>query len=299
MLRRTLLLASLGGFLSACVVWNAMPPPTPFPPAYLPTVVYLTAQALKGTLAIQTAAVTPTPTPTPTLTFTPAPTSTPTPVPAAPLASIRILAPGPASRIASPLEVRLTVLAGRSRNVEIALLGEDGRVLARLVKPVLGSMLGDSVFVKIPFEIRAVAEAALLQVSTKDERGRIQALNTVRVLLLSSGASQINPPGDAVYEHIVLDNLPPRAAISGGTLVLEGRFLPLSRQPLIFDLLSDDNEVRVSRILAVTGLEWQGFSTTLPYRVKASTPARLFVRQADEALDVPLYVYSQEVILSP
>jgi len=212
---------------------------------------------------------------------------------------MQILAPGPASRIASPLEVRLIVLAGKSRRVEIALLGEDGRVLARLVKPVLGSVLGDSVFVKIPFEIRAVAEAALLQVSTKDEQGRVQALNSVRVLLLSSGASQINPPGSALYEHVVLDNLPPRTAISGGTLMLEGRFRPLSRQPLIFDLLSDDNEVRVSRILAVTGTEWQGFRTTLPYKVKASTPARLFVHQADEVLDVPLYVYSQEVVLNP
>ena len=61
MLRKIFLLASLAGLLAGCAFQGGSSVPTPYPPDYLPTVIYLTAQSIHATSAIQTAAaITPT-----------------------------------------------------------------------------------------------------------------------------------------------------------------------------------------------------------------------------------------------
>ena len=59
-------------------------------------------------------------------------------------------------------------------------------------------MSTDGIFqtIKIPFEIRATAEVGRITVTTFGKDGSIQALSSVRVLLLSSGANEINPAGN-------------------------------------------------------------------------------------------------------
>jgi hypothetical protein len=303
MLQKFILFALLAGLLSGCALPGSEAAPTPYPADYLPTVIYLTAESLNGTMAAETAAaITPTDTPTDTptpITPTLAPTDTPTPAPGIPLAAIRISAPGPTSKIASPLEVRLTAIAGKSNKVEIDLFGEDGRLLGRTVRAVPGHQSGDYLFVKIPFEIRAVSETGILQVSTKDEHGRVQSLNSVRVFLFSSGASQINPAGNAIYERAVLYHLPPRSSVSGGVLDLEGQYLPYNRQDLVLELIADDGRILGQRLLSVPGMTQQDFTTTIPYKVSGTIHARLFLHQADDVVEGQAYVYSQEITLNP
>ena len=193
MLQKILLALSLCGLLTGCALPAAVSAPTPYPPAYLPTVIYLTAQSINATHSAGiTPTVTPTLTPQPTL-DTPRPTTTSTPGPGIPLAAIQINAPGPMSRIASPVDVHMLAVAGESHKIEVALFGEDGRVLARTVRIVSGYPGGDPLSVKLPFEIRAAGETGTVQISTNDAHGRLQSLNSVRILLLSSGASQVNP----------------------------------------------------------------------------------------------------------
>jgi hypothetical protein len=88
-----------------------------------------------------------------------------------------------------------------------------------------GSTLGDSLSVKVPFEIRGAGEKGYLQASTKNSRGLVQALITVPVLLLSAGETQVNPPGNTIYERVALADLPPEAEIAGGAN-LTGQVLP-------------------------------------------------------------------------
>lgn len=300
MLRSFLFIVSFSGLLAGCALPGAAAAPTPYPADYLPTVIYQTAQAINATeLASVTPSVVPTETSTP-IPPTPEATITPTPLPGVPLSAIQIFAPGPESRVASPLEVRTLAVAGASKRVEIDLYGEDGRLLARTLKLVSGYPGGDNLFVKIPFEIRAAAETGLIQVSTRDARGRMQSLSSVRVLLLSDGVSQINPAGNAVYERLVLYDLPPRTRISGGVVSLKGRFTPYNRQPLVFELVADDGKSLGTRLVTVDNKDaQQTFDTTVPYKVDKLTEARLFVQQADNVLDGPVYVYSQELVLNP
>src|ERR671923_65296 len=201
-MKRTLsLLASLLGLLAACAAPTASPIPTAYPPEYLPTVVALTAEALH-TSGTQTAValtpiLPPTNTPRPTRSPTPRPTFTKTTIPGHEPAAIQIFSPGPMSKVISPITLRMNIVTGDSEKVQIDLYGEDGRLLTRNVKrgvPTSGKGVPQQI--KVPFEIRAAAEVGRLTVSTTDKEGRIQSLNSVRLLLLSSGANEIHPPGD-------------------------------------------------------------------------------------------------------
>lgn len=285
--------------LTGCDLPGRVSAPTPYPPDYIPTVVYLTAVSIDGATR---SAATPTVVPSETNTLMPptlAPSATPTTGPRVPDAAIQMRAPGPMSRIISPLNVQLLAFAGASKRVEIALFGEDGRLLGRALVAVRGSPAGDGIAIKMPFEIRAVGENGYVQVSTKDARGRIQALITVPVLLLSSGESQVNPAGNTVYERVALAGLLPEAEVAGGVLQLVGQVLPSNPNPFIIELISEAGDTLSLRVVNVSGTDWQPVDTTLPYRVTRTTNARLFIRQAGDLLEDDIYVFSQAVTLNP
>ena len=299
MLRRICVLFCASMALSGCELPGTVSPPTPYPADYIPTVVYLTALSIDAAMQ---AANPPTVTPTVTSTFIPptlAPTETPTPGPQVPLAAIQVRSPGPMSRIVSPLQVQLLAISGASKRVEIDLFGEDGRLLGRTLVAVSGSPSGDALSVKMPFEIRAAGENGFVQVSTKNAHGRLQSLITVPVLLLSSGASQVNPPGNTIYERVAFADLLPEAEISGAEVEVVGQILPYNNSPVIMELITEEGENLSLRVVNVSGKDWQAVRTTLPFRVSAPTQARLFVHQADQVLEGDAYIFSQLVTLNP
>ncbi len=303
MVRRLPILGLFTALLTGCALPGVVSPPTPYPANYLPTVIYLTAQSINATIAAGV-----TPTLTPTLTPTPlpvdaeaaaGPTATYTPGPSIPLADIQINAPGPMSRVASPLEVHAVVIAGASHRVEVDLFGEDGALIGRSLLVVPGYPGGDALNIKMPFEIRAAGETATVQISTKDGHGRVQSLNAVQILLISTGTSQINPPGNNIYERVAFYDLPIDAHISGGTVAVEGRYAPVNNQPTILELVADDGRTLGLRVLDLTGSDGQHFETTIPYKVTQLTAARLYLYQDDEVIQGRAYVYSQPLALLP
>ncbi len=227
-MRRTfLLLASFLGLLAGCAAPPASSIPTAYPPDYLPTVIALTADAANhlGTevALVLTPILSPTDIPTPTLTPTPRPTFTETTIPSHEQAAIQIFAPGPMSKVISPINLRMNIIAGGSEKVQIDLYGEDGRLLTRNVKRVQISGKGVLQQIKIPFEIRSAAEVGRVTISTLDKAGRIQSLNSVHVLLLSSGTNEITPSGNP-SEPIGVVSPPLDEPVSGGVLNVKGDF---------------------------------------------------------------------------
>lgn len=302
MKRNTLLLASLLGFLAGCAAPTASPIPTAYPPEYLPTVIALTAEAANvlGTevaLAL-TPTVLPSRTPRPTLSPTPQPTFTQTTIPGHDPAAIQIFAPGPMSKVVSPITLRMNIVAGESEKIQIDLYGEDGRLLTRNLKNVPTSGLGVPQQIRVPFEIRAAAEVGRLTVSTTDKAGRLQSLNSVRVLLLSSGINEINPPGNP-SEPIGVFSPEDDEEVAGGVLNVRGDVWPFNLHPVILELVDPDGRSIALRILNLDHLNPQLFETTLPYKVSEPTLARLTIRQDDDRIDGLFYVYSQEVLLNP
>ncbi len=288
--------------LTGCALPGVASVPTPYPADYLPTIIFLTAQSINAT---HEAGVTPTLTPTllaPTavsVAGTPPPTATFTPGPNIPLAAVQINAPGSMSRIASPLEIQAIVVAGASHRDEIDLYGEDGTLLGRSLLVVPGYPGGDLLNLKMPFEIRAAGETATVQISTKDAHGRVQSLNFVQILLISAGASQVNPPGNNIYERVAFYDLPINAHISGGTLTVKGSYTPVNNKPTILELVADDGTSLGLRVLNLAAGDGQYFETTIPYKVKQLTAARLYLYQDGEVIQGRAYIYSQPLALNP
>ncbi|HUI89070.1 MAG TPA: hypothetical protein VLX61_10125 [Anaerolineales bacterium] len=305
-LGKFILLTFLSGLLVGCAFQVDSSAPTPYPAGYLPTVIYLTARSIHATAAVQTAAHV-TPSATPTFTASPIPptptaSDTPTTPPGMALGAIQINSPGPMSKIISPLEVHLTVASGKNSKVYIALYGEDGSLLGDELLNIPNASSGEYIFVKIPFEIRAVAEIGILQVTTRNSTGVLMALNTVRVLLLSSGTSQINPPGNTVYERVALETPHYEDTISGGVLTVRGTYSPFNLQTLFLELIDiNGKSLNANRQLTLVDLNSLAVNTTIPYKVDSPTQAYLVMRQEDDTLKNPVYLANQqnEVLIGP
>ena len=240
----------------------------------------------------------PTQTPEPTLTFTPGPTYTPTSIPGHRPGAIRFEVPGPMSKVVSPITLRMLIKVGESEKMQVDLFGEDGRLLSRTIKNVPTSNNGALQSVKIPFEIRAPAEVGRITVTTLDKAGRIQALNSVRVLLLSSGENEITPTGDP-SEPVGVFSPVEEEEVSGGVLNIRGDVWPFSLQPIILELIGPEEKSLGLRIVTVEEATPQLIETTIPYKVTEPTLARLTIRQDDDRMDGLFYVYSQLVLLNP
>jgi hypothetical protein len=302
MKRNLILIASVLGLFAGCAAPTASPIPTAYPPEYLPTVIAMTAESASNSATETAIALTPVLPPTntarPTLSPTPRPTSTQTTIPGHEPAAIQIFAPGPMSKVISPITLRMHIIAGDSGKAQIDLYGEDGRLLARNLKSVPPGGKGVDQQIKIPFEIRGAAEVGRITVSTLDKTGRIQSLNSVRVLLLSSGNNEITPAGNP-SEPVGVFNPPAEESVSGGVLNVRGDVWPFNLNPVILELVGPENKPLGLRIVTVDHLNPQLFDTTIPYRVFVPTLARLTIRQDDDRIDGLFYVYSQEVLLNP
>ncbi|MBI3161662.1 MAG: hypothetical protein HYZ23_04095 [Chloroflexi bacterium] len=309
MKKRLFILASALTLISACsqALESA---PTALPADHLPTAFALTGQAVFATASAQSPAPLPTETSTPTNTPVP-PTAPPSPTPTfaagfTDFAEIHFLSPGPMSSLVSPISLQTILIAGESEIVRVDLLGEDGRILQRIVERVQRNLAGNYRSFDIDFEIRAVSEKGYIRISSKDDHGRIQALNTMPVLLYSIGTSQINPLGNMIYERVTYLGLKDGDEVFGGTLNLKGRYWPFNDQPVFIELIMPDGEVISSRVLNFKGIDTETFETTLPYKVSEPTLVRLALHQDNVDLKVEdpdvkkyIYYYTMEVILNP
>jgi hypothetical protein len=306
--------------------------PTLIPQEQVPTVIAMTAQALdassgKKALEQQAPQDTPAdqPTATPQPTFTPTAVSSPTPTvaqssptpnitlpeisaePTLPsrvaYGEIQIQNPGPSSRVVSPLEVRAYITPGEEGAVHVALYGEDGRLLVRKVLNLPGEN-NEKVYLReeLDFEIPLTAETARLEISTYDEYGRVIALATQDLLLLSSGDADINPPDD-FHEGIIIQQPHPKALIQGDELIVSGitRYAPHGQ--LYVEVLDFEGKVIASRVIGVSkedlGDGYRPFAGEIPFQVDAFTMVRVLVYARDGQMSSVQHISSVVVSLGP
>lgn len=304
---KTLIVIFLFTMLSACSQ-STVVIPTPTSADEISTVIALTAESVYATVTALAPRPTETPTPSATpLPVTPLPSSTPTFAPGfTEFAQIRFISPGPMSSLVSPFNLQLLLVSGESQLVRVELIGEDGRILYRSLERVSRNPSG-GVYrnFEIPFEIRAVSERGFIRISSKDDHGRVQTLNTMPVLLYSVGESQITPVGNMMYERVAYDGIEDGDEVHGGILNLKGRFWPFNDQPVFLELISSEQKVISSRVLDFQGIDTEPFETTLPYKVNEPTLARLSIHQDsfdlvnDSELKQYIYVSTLELILYP
>jgi hypothetical protein len=308
--------------------------PTPYPTEYLPTVIAMTAAALRSPTYTPTQAATtpapstptrPAPTDTPKPTFTPSQTFTPTRRPTITTtptvtrrptrtptvtltpeivpAAIQLFAPGPMSKVLSPLRMYAYMKPGPTYKVRIELIGEDGRLLVRLVQKYpedSGSVIG--VLEDIDFEVAGVSEKARLVVSTDDTFGRIVSLASVDVILLSLGEADLNPYSD-LLETIVIHQPAVNSLIQGGKITVSGQ-ARLEHGDVLIELTDAKGKLVGYQTVPVNAAEGQlagygAFSVEMPYLVDSPTWVRLSVSQSGTRPDGLTHLSSIEVLVSP
>jgi hypothetical protein len=308
--------------------------PTPIPTEILPTVIALTIQAnlaltpqpehtptdlptliapTNDATATRTPYLSPTWTGSPTATRTPRSTQTPThtssptitptasdtPRPEIPPAAVRILRPAPLSRLISPLEVNAVLAPGAGGVYRIELLGEDGRLLVRQVLDYPGIRVNTSV--NLDFEIPGVAETGRLQIYTQDVFGRIIALSSSNVILLSVGQDEYNTSAD-LRERIFIQKPGPDDLILGGSLTIFGKAWPNQTEPLLVELIAENGAVVGQRLVAVQALEGEDygiFEAEIPYQVNEPTPVRLTIYEDIDRIPGKTHISTLEILLNP
>ncbi|MCS7010423.1 MAG: hypothetical protein NZL98_03520 [Anaerolineales bacterium] len=283
--------------------------PTDIPTAFLfssPTFTETTSDPtpLAPSITVTTfeASSTATSTPIPLPSLLP-PTLLPTPIaqPKADSAAIQFYAPGPLSKVTSPLTFYGYAIPGHDNLAQAELFGEDGRLLAsELLR------LGDGatwVFFswRFPFDVRGVGELGRLSLSTRDAYGRLTALQSVHLLLLSMGPEIINPPEER-KERCVLETPTARQILSKGQVNVRGKMRPYNDLPIVVELIGRNGQVLAAQAILVLPDPrnlYVPFSVELTYSVTSFTDALLTVRQDDHRIPGIMYLFSRQIYLNP
>ena len=318
-------------FLAAgCGIFPETNLPTFIPEEHLPTVIELTAQAMVDEGIIQ---ITPAPLPTSvpaTITETPAPTDTPTPEPEftptetidlalvnqepltlpnpLPYGEIQLISPGRLSRVTSPFNIHAYLTPPRNDREEessyqVSLYGDDGRLLVRHYFVREADQGGNTHLVmEIIFEVSGTAEAARLEVSSLDGYGRISALATMDLILLSEGDPEIKSVQD-LYENLIIQQPISSTLIQGDVLIIQGvtRFAP--QDQLLVELMNREGGLVGSVVLLVSqenlGSGYRPFEGEIPYQVGLSSWIRVQVTARDGKFSGIQHLSSVEVLVSP
>lgn len=228
-------------------------------------------------------------------------TATPTKTIGADFFLVKIVNIGPMSKIVSPLEAIFHIAPHYTGTTRIELIGENGSILYRKIFKTYSNVgYFTRVDEKIDFEIPGAAELSRLQITTFDSFGRIQAVNSVRLLLQSVGDNQFTPV-TGENERLLLRSPREDDEIKGGAVEVIGEFNPINNLPIIMELIDVNGITIGSRLvqLGEPGGKYQSFSTTVPYRLSAKTAARLVIRQSDDRIDGLAYLFSIPLVLYP
>lgn len=259
-----------------------------------------------------TVTIAPTITKTPTATrfslptWTSIPSSTPriSPTPTPPTAYLRILQPGPYSKINSPLNMEAGAVPGDDGLVLVDLIGESGQTIARQ-RLDYSEFIGRSIGIapNLEFKIAGVAETARLVLSVEDNFGRKIAVTSIEVVLLSIGDNQIYPPGYQAAPYIIQDPVADQI-IQGGVLNVTGLARIVNLTPMIFEIIDEQGQVIAANQLQVSlpggDQSHTPFSIDIPYKVTIPTRVRLTIRQASgDRIPGTVALWSVPVLLLP
>jgi len=231
-------------------------------------------------------------------------TRTPSRTPIPPLAGIRITRPGLLSRVLSPFRLEASAIPAPDGWIQLALIGEDGRILFnRSLR--YAQFTSGQVFIQeeIEFSISGVAETARLILYTLDGFDRMISLSSVDLVLLSLGEEQISPPV-SLREPLFIIRPYINEPFSGNLITVRGLISPVSNQPVIFEVISEQNTVLFSTSLDAGPVtperSYIPFEITIPYTVQSFTRARLTLRQdSDSRVPGCVALSSQTISLSP
>lgn len=220
-----------------------------------------------------------------------------------PESAIKILRPGNLSRVTSPFILVANLEPGLNNQVEVELVGEDGRVLLYKIvqfETLPGYTTGNMV-TEFDFEIEGVAEAGRLSVSSRDQFGRTKSLTSIDIILLSNGYTKLNPYGD-LRDNVVIQQPIQNSTIAGDTLFITGLAKTREYNSLEISVVDEFGTIIYTGNASVVDTddpEIKLFIGEINYIVIQDTPVRLIVSLPGERIPGIAYTSSIELVLSP
>lgn len=217
--------------------------------------------------------------------------------------AVVITSPGPASKVVSPLRIQAEARAEPGGQVQVEVLGEDGRVLVREIKQILGTYRAGfaRLLMDLEFEIPGPAEEGRLKISVVDPTGRLTALNSIPLVLLSMGDADIYiPAGPAV--QIRLGGPAPRTSVKGGMVQVNAIARLPRGAPVMARLIDAEGKELGSRLAGFhqgEGDVYEPLSVEVPYRVSEPTQALLVLWAGGSSLEDIIYLTSVSILLEP
>ena len=188
----------------------------------------------------------------------------------------------------------------------VELVGEDGRLLVRQIVRLDENQGGKvGLFTGLDYEIPGTDEPGRLRISIKDAFGRLKALASVDLTLLSTGNPELNPTADQLT-RIVIQQPELGEQIQGGSLIIAGLAQPLSQNPLLGELVTEAGKVVGFRLIGVVDAsaeksvaEYRPFSAEISYSIDEPTWVRLLVSERGEEIQGTIYLTNIEIFLNP
>jgi hypothetical protein len=211
--------------------------------------------------------------------------------PVYPLATLRILSPGDGSSLVSPLRPELSILLGVGSTIEVELLNSSGELLVKklLSYPEVDTSERILIQPEMDFEVAGNEQTGRLVVKSRDDFGRLIALASCDLILLSTGESSPEV-AQLPYESFLLIEPKSGEVIQGGVVQVSGYARPVGTSMIVIELVDESGGVVSTRVLSLSsdaGGAPVEFSTTLPYLVERETPVRLILRQTRGAIPGP------------
>jgi hypothetical protein len=228
--------------------------------------------------------------------------STVLPQPSVNSGAIQIYNPGPGSKIVSPMVIYGYAVPGDKHKGRVDLYGEDGSVLTFEILQLNTVYKWAYFYWPLPFYLQSAGELARLSLSTKDQFGRLTAVNSIHLLLLPEGDSIVYPPGELdLTERCVIEQPAQGQKPSGGVLTVAGTMLPFNSLPLTVGLIGRDGGLLNSQVVAITpnGANPVPFRVEMPYTLDRGAWELLVISQYDDRIGGLMYLYSQEIFLNP
>lgn len=227
--------------------------------------------------------------------------ATEVPQPGAGSAAIQFMAPGPLSKLISPLWFYGYAIPGFNNRGTMTLYGENGRVLSSDTIQLFTVYTWAYFVSRLDFKVQGAGELGRLTLSTQDVYGRLTAVDSVHLILLPEGYSVVNPPGDS-KERCVVEQPVQGKWLAGGKLFVSGVMRPYNSLPIIVGLITRNGTVIASQPVQIVPSPDDGyvqFQLYLPYTTSSSTWAQLTISQADDRISGLMYLYSQEIYIHP
>lgn len=253
----------------------------------------------------QTQTRTPTRTKVPTKTRVPSNTPTNTRIPATPVpqdAPVRIFIPASFSKVTAPLKLLVAVVPGSGGNVHMRLTGENDRIILQK-KWIFPFANGRRTTIDEEFDLQisGVAESARLTIYTLDDYGRVIALSSEDILLISIGDTDLVEATN-IMDAFTIRSPYPEKNIHHGVVEVSGITRTRVASTIFMELVDQNGTIvgsYASDDVIEPSLEYQIIDIDIPYQIKSPKWVRLIMHHMDTRTGKDVAIASMVLKLYP